>query len=390
MRFDFAVFLAIVLVPLSARSAAAQSVVKVDDTPSLREALQGARPGTRIELAPGEYAGGIMVSGLAGTRKEPVLVCAADRERPPVIRGGTAGLHLIDPAHVHLRDLVFEGASGNGLNVDDGGSYETPAHDVVLERIVVRDVGPGGNRDGIKLSGVDRFTVVDTSVERWGKGGSGIDMVGCHDGQIEGCTFVHDPGQGGSGVQAKGGTRAVTIRRCRFEHAGQRAVNLGGSTGLRYFRPEPAGYEAKELVVEGCTFIGSLAPVAFVGVDGAVVRFNTIYRPARWVVRVLQETADEEFVPCRDGRFTDNLVVLDADVAGRAVNVGPHTAPSTFTFARNAWFCPDAPDRSRPRLPVEERDGTYGEGPAFRDEDALDLRQTRESALRRFGADALR
>ena len=34
--------------------------------------------------------------------------------------------------------------------------------------------------------------------------------------------------------------------------------------------------------------------MAFVGVDGSVVRYNTIYRPEKWVVRILQEnTADE-------------------------------------------------------------------------------------------------
>ena len=112
--------------------------------------------------------------------------------------------------------------------------------------MVVRDIGPTGNRDGIKLSGVDDFRVEGCTVERWGSGGSGIDMVGCHRGEIVGCTFRHGDTTGDSGVQAKGGSRDVVIRRCRFEHAGQRAVNLGGSTGLAFFRPKPEGYEARD------------------------------------------------------------------------------------------------------------------------------------------------
>ena len=32
------------------------------------------------------------------------------------------------------------------------------------------------------------------------------------------------------GVQAKGGSRDVTIRRCRFDEVGDRGVNIGGNT----------------------------------------------------------------------------------------------------------------------------------------------------------------
>ena len=55
---------------------------------------------------------------------------------------------------------------------------------------------------------------------------------------------------------------------------------MGGSTGMNYFRPKGARYEAKDIRVEGCVFVGSDAPVAFTGVDGATFRYNTIYRPA--------------------------------------------------------------------------------------------------------------
>jgi hypothetical protein len=89
------------------------------------------------------------------------------------------------------------------------------------------------------------------------------------------------------------------VRNCTFINAGQRGVNLGGSTAMKVFRPLGAKYEAKDITVEGCRFVGSLSPVAFVGVDGAVVRYNTIYQPERWVVRILQETTEADFVPSR-------------------------------------------------------------------------------------------
>ena len=235
----------------------------------MREALAQARPGETIRIAPGDYRGGVTGQGLRGEPGKPIILKASDPKRPPVFKGGTTGLHLSRVSHLELHDLIVIGATGNGINIDDGGTLDRPSHHILLRNLVIRDIGPTGNRDGIKLSGVDDFRVEGCTVERWGSGGSGIDMVGCHRGEIVGCTFRHGDTTGDSGVQAKGGSREIVIRRCRFEHAGQRAVNLGGSTGLAFFRPKPEGYEAKDITVEDCTFNGSMTPVAFVGVDGA-------------------------------------------------------------------------------------------------------------------------
>jgi hypothetical protein len=350
------------LIPARASTPGGEAV-DVKDVDGLRRALAGATPGTTIRIAPGTYRGGISAGGLRGEPGRPIVLTAADPERPPLFQGGGFAFHLSDPAHVELHNLIVEGASGNGINIDDGGTFDTPAHHVVLKGLVVRDIGPRGNHDGIKLSGVDDFKVEGCTVERWGEGGSGIDMVGCHRGEIADCTFRHGDQRGSDGVQAKGGSTDILIRRCRFDHAGQRGVNIGGSTGLPYFRPRPQGYEAKGITVEDCKFDGSMAAVAFVGVDGADVRRNKIYRPRRWAFRILQETRGESFAPCRNGRFTDNLILFNADEMKDPINIGDATAPETFTLARNAWFCLDAPDRSRPSLPIPETDGRYGINP---------------------------
>jgi hypothetical protein len=354
--------------------AKAPPAVTVADDHGLRRALGDAGPGTTIRIAPGAYQGGLAARGLRGEPGSPITLRAADPQRPPVFRGGSTGIHLSDVTYFELHDMIVERATGNGINIDDGGSTDSPSRHVVLRGLVVRDVGPKGNRDGVKLSGVDDFRVEGCTVERWGDRGSGIDMVGCHRGEIVDCIFRHGDRQGDNGVQAKGGSADLTIRRCRFEHAGQRGVNLGGGTGLDYFRPRPQGYEAKGITVEDCTFIGSMTPVAFVGVDGATVRHNTIYRPGRWGLRILQENNGPGFMPCRNGIFTDNLIAFRSDEMATPVNVGPGTAPETFTLARNAWYCLDAPERSRPRLPIPEADGVYGVDPGFRDAEGGDLR----------------
>ena len=296
------------------------------------------------------------------------MIAAADPANRPVFRGGGEALHFSDPAHLELRDLVVEAATTNGINIDDAGTYDTPAHHVVLSGLVVREVGSTGNQDGVKLSGVRDFRVEDCTIVRWGAGGSGIDMVGCHAGVIEGSYFAHGDHAGANGVQAKGGSTGIVIRGNRFEHAGARAVQIGGSSGLNIFRPQPpAGYEASDVTVERNVIVGSEAAVAFVNADGAVVRFNTIYRPVWYVIRILQETTAPGFVPSRNGVFEDNIVSFRSDEVAGAVNVGVGTAPETFRFARNWWYNIASPSRSVPSLPTAEVGGTYGTDPQFVD-----------------------
>lgn len=387
----FIAFLCIMMIAstLATMAMSQESEVMIDNTQQLRQALMQTKPGTRILLAPGTYEGGLYLRDLHGAPGEPIVLAAADTERPPVIHGGGNCIHFANVSYLELHNLILSGSRSNGLNIDDGGTFETPSHHILLRGLRVYDVGPEGNRDGIKLSGLDDFRIEGCIVERWGSGGSGIDMVGCHRGVIEGCTFRHGDTVGGNAVQTKGGSSEVIIRRCRFEHAGSRAINVGGSTGLRFFRPKPQGYEAKDITVEGCTFIGSLAPIAFVGVDGALARFNTIYRPRRWVLRVLQETRKPEFVPSRHGQFTDNIIAFRSDEVATTINIGPDTSPETFTFARNFWYCLDDPGKSKPHLPAPESHGTYGEDPMFHDAESGDLRLEPDSPAHGAGAQSL-
>ncbi len=197
----------------------------------------------------------------------------------------------------------------------------------------------------------------------------------------------------GFGIQAKGGSSNIVVRRCHFEHAGMRTVQIDGSTGLQFFRPPlkkgESHAEACNITVEGCAFIGGTAAVAFTGVDGAVVRFNTVYRPKRWAFRILQETTAEGFVPCRNGMVTDNLIVFRPDERSEGgVNTGPNTAPETFRFAHNWWYCLDAPAESKPWLPVPEVDGVYGLDPLLKAPEQGDLTVKPESPAKRVGAHA--
>ncbi|MFI5384588.1 MAG: right-handed parallel beta-helix repeat-containing protein [Fimbriimonadales bacterium] len=367
-------------------SLASGQTVRVRDLGSLRAAVAQAKPGARILIEPGDYAG-LYMTDLHGTASAPIVIGGADPANPPHF---VAPIQFQSVSYIEFRDFAIVGASGNAIGVDDGGKRESPAHHITLRNLQIADV-PGGGSNGIKLAGVDDFRIERCTVERWG--GCAVDMVGCHRGVIESCRFEKG---GGVGVQAKGASADVTVRRCAFADYGGRGVNIGGSTGIPYFRPPlekvPPGsrYEAKDIVVEGCTFLRGGAPVAFAGADGATVRFNTIVDPEHWALRILQETSTPDFVPSRKGVFEDNLVVFrSAGWAEGGVNIGPGTAPQTFRFIRNWWFCSDRPDRSKPTLPTAEQGGVVGRDPQLRDPEHGDVGVNPGSPASKVGAHAL-
>ena len=263
------------LIPLPARASGPVpssefTTLTVSDTAQLRRALAEAGPGTTIRIAPGTYRGGLSARGLRGEPGRPIILRAADPERPPVIEGGGSGLHLSDPAHVELHDLVVTGAEGNGINIDDGGSLDTPAHHVVLRGLVVRDVGPDGQPG--RHQALRRGRLPGRGLHRRALGQPGL---GHRHGRLP-------PGRGRSAAPSGTATgRATTACRPRAAAARSRSAAAGSSTpgsgrstsaaapAWPTSGPAPQGYEAKDITVEDCTFVGSLAPVAFVGVDGA-------------------------------------------------------------------------------------------------------------------------
>lgn len=364
--------------------ALSETVVKSNQ--ELRLALSQAKAGTKILIESGLYSGGLYFMNLNGEPEKPIVISSADPRQPAIIDGGNEGLHFSDVSYLEIDNIVISNSKYNGINIDDGGTYSTPSHHIVLKNIILHDIGPDGNRDGIKLSGVDDFIIENCLIERWGNSGSAIDMVGCHHGIIKNCRFRYKSEVQASGVQSKGGSSDISILGCYFENAGSRSINIGGHTGLDFFRPSPQGYEAKNISVERCVFIGSQAPIAFVGANGASVRYNTIYRPKRWVIRILQESNSPEFIPCSNGVFSDNIIAFRSDEIRTIANIGPNTKPETFSFFRNFWYCIDDPTKSRPILPVSEIDGVYGVDPLFRDAESGDLRLLPNSRALTIGA----
>jgi hypothetical protein len=328
---------------------------------TVNKALQNASAGTKVIIHQGTYTGYIG-GGNQGIAAAPILVTAASGEGAVILdRLGTSSevMHLTDAAYIIFENLTFRGATGNGINIDDGGSYATPAHHIILRNLTVEDIGTGGNNDGIKLSGVDSIYVLGCLIQRI-RSGSGIDMVGCHDSVIAYNTFS-DLIE--NGTQTKGGSRNVLILGNLFVKAGARAMNMGGNTDLPYFRPIDATYEAKDIRAIGNVIKDTQAPVAYVGLVNGLAANNTIYMPTWYVIRILQETTTKN--ACQGGRFINNIIYFRTTDLNSAVNVGSNTLPDTFTFANNLWYAVNSPGFGGYSLPTTEINGIYRQDPLF-------------------------
>lgn len=340
---------------------------------NLAEAVLLVTPGDTIRFQKGVYPGGQSIKDLKGTVKDWITIYASVSDSV-LIRGGTTSWQFTDPAYLRVEGFIFDEQTANGLNVDDGGDYSTPAHHLVFRNCIFRNIKASGNNDLLKLSGLDHFEITGCKFLNGSPGGSGMDMVGCHQGLIESCEFEN---QGSNSVQAKGGSQYIRIFRNRFINGGQRAVNLGGSTGLPYFRPMDVPFEAANLEVYSNIFIGSDSPVAFVGCINSRVINNTIFKPGRWVVRILQENTNPRFVQCGENTFSNNLIHYGN--LRTETNVGGNTRPGTFLFSGNFWFDFLAGQPHLPLIPVNDSTIVFGVNPGFLDAENRNFRLKKDS-----------
>jgi hypothetical protein len=338
-------------------------------------ALSQATAGAAVRIHPGIYAGGIYHNNLSGSLTAPIWIGGLPGAARPVIDGGATGIQLSRAKYVVLHDLVLRNASQNGINCDDGGDTWDPlaAHHIVFDNLSVHDIGGSGNQDGLKLSGIRDYHVLDSEFRRCGGGnsGSGIDHVGCHRGLIARCTFEDISG---NAIQCKGGSADIEIRWCRITNAGQRGINIGGSTGFAYFRPplttSAPNFEARNIRVLANIFEGTITPLAFVGSVDSLAAHNSIINPTNWLMRILQETTSSgayTFLACADNAVVNNIFYFDRSDLSAYVNIGSNTDAASFTFANNLWYAHDDPSASTPTLPASETDGLYAQDPNLDD-----------------------
>ncbi|HRP03039.1 MAG TPA: T9SS type A sorting domain-containing protein [Candidatus Kapabacteria bacterium] len=329
---------------------------------NIQEAFVSAESGDTIFVRSGVYSGGMFVNNYSKINNDYIYIIG-ENDKEVIIRGGNTAIQFSEISNVFIKNIIFEQQKYNAVNIDDGGTFDTPASRFIITNCTFRDMDASDNNDLLKLSGLDTFVVENCIFENGSAGGSGIDMVGCHKGRIESNVFRN---MGSNAIQAKGGTQYILIYRNFFENCGQRSLNLGGSTSLAYFRPLDAKFEAADLAVWSNIFIGSISPINFVGSIRVDVTNNTIIKPENWVIRILQETVDESrFYKCGQGKFENNIVYLPQ--LKTETNIGPNTAPDEFVFANNFWYNYENPNWQGPFLPTIDKTQIINIDPMFED-----------------------
>ena len=330
--------------------------------PSLQAAAPCAAPGDTIMIREGVYPGDQRIVNLQGTATRQIYILSPPDETV-IFRGGQDGWHMTAVAYLFISGFTFTEQAHNGLRIDDGETERRLSHHIVLENCIWQNVQPLENNDLLKLAGVDDVTVRNCRFyNNFSNVGSGLDMVGCHDATIERSYFEN---MTANAIQVKGGSQHILIRQNFFRDCGRRTLNLGGTTGLIYFRPANANFAVRDVKVYANIIVGSEAAVAFAGCVDADVANNTIYQPEIWVIRILQANiGDPRFIPCSDNTFRNNIVY--GTVALRTeCNVGSDTNPETFRFANNLWCFPNREGWAGPELPSAESNGIIQQDPLF-------------------------
>jgi hypothetical protein len=275
---------------------------------------------------------------------------------------------VIACSHIIVRNLTVRHAANDGFNIHghrvgirlenvkafSNGDEGISAHETVQMDVFDSEIAWNGSAAG-GVADVNDSVTSYTRCEVHHNLGAAFFFDGKHH-RVTDCLIHHQDRD----IVVRGD---AVVEQCRFENAGERPLNIGGSTGLKFFRPPDAKHEAKDITVRGNHIAGGLCAAAFAGVDGALFEDNTVLFPGRWIFRILQENRAEGFVPCRNGVVRGNRIVFRRADIREEVNTSPGVAAQTFRFENNRWFAEDRPDASRPRLPVEETGGVYGTDP---------------------------
>lgn len=315
---------------------------------AFQPAILAANAGDSILMFEGTYSGNSYRENLQGSPNNWITIVSAPNQKV-VFKGGGAAFYMVDVAYIRIEGLFFEDQTGNSISIDDGGSYETPSHNIVIKNCTWLSMNAPAGSNMIKMAGVDSFSIVNCVFLNGPVSGIGIDLVGCHEGSIERNYFDKT---GAYAIQTKGGSHNITIQHNVFLNTTDRTINVGGNTGYPYFRPIDVTYEAKHIFIFANIFRGCKAPISFATAIECQAINNTILNPKSWAFRILQETSDTRFSTCANNTIKNNLIVMPTTTQP-AFNIGPNTNPETFDISHNAWFNPNNPQWT-PNTPTNE------------------------------------
>ena len=326
----------------------APRTIAVASTAELSTALTQAQPGDRIEVAAGDYAGGLVRVSRSGTAQAPLTIAAA---QPGQVRFvGAGGLDLSGASHVVVQGFVF--ANDGGLSVpgtaagtritrnvfqgNPGGADLTVAandtevdHNTFENRtaqgVYLQVTGPG-THDMAQRVHVDHNYFFNHQY----KGSNGGESIrfglsgrqhAVANGLIEYNLFDH----------ADGDSEAISVKSTSNVVRYNTIVNSRGTISLRH------GWNS---VVEGNILIGGTTGIRFFGNNHIIIN-NVVQDTAGQPIEVGGGEVRDDTTSGTDHEAADHCIVAFNTLSGtgsRGViwyNSGKKYPPSDITLANN-------------------------------------------------------
>jgi hypothetical protein len=300
------------------------------DPGNLNTQLGAAGPGDRVILAPGNY-GHVWLQNKNGTADQLIQIVAQDPgNRPVFLNPGSEGFQIADCSYLLFDGLIVRGASSEGFHLQFTGSSPpaNPTNHIIMRNCQSDGMPTSGNTDNFKSDGTNNTLFYGCKTDSCGD--SGFDFVGCRETLIMRSTMSNN---GGGGIHPKGGSYNFGFYKNRFNAAGERDHQFGGSSGSAYYHQgnyNDPGYEAYDQVAMGNVTVGGWSAVAFTSSWHCDFKYNTIVDPTNYVMRILKEGGINQ---TSYNVFARNLVKAGVSTQ----NVGSNTQPATFTYADDFW-----------------------------------------------------
>ena len=312
--------------------------------PGLEEAAPRATPGTRIVLAPGNYPAGVTLSDLRGTATAPIWIEGPATGDRAALEGNNFGLHLESPQYLVIRNLDMKGnMTGAAFNIDDGVLTDR----VTADHVEIAHVRVERAAAAFRLTGVDNIRLLDIDIDA---GQRGVQLAGVHHGIVADIR-MHAISE--HGIKISAGSTDLDVRRNRIE-AAQRALWLGGGTGITEFRP-PLGtegnYEAADIRFTNNVIVGGQPVIVCGQCTDSLIASNLIRGDDR--TSIVFNLVDEHgvvggFVASGKLRVLNN--VIEAQKTPSTWFGATQEQSDTCTFSHNLWYDSSKPD-VRPAVP---------------------------------------
>ena len=107
---------------------------------TISDALASVKPGTTISIHSGTYQPFEVDAKCSGTEKAPVIMCAAEGEKPVIQGEGAIGIHLINVDNFVISDLEIVGGTHGIYYESTPAQGEKALENITIQNCVVHDI----------------------------------------------------------------------------------------------------------------------------------------------------------------------------------------------------------------------------------------------------------